>query len=559
MNKQISMMNDISEMIHNNIIKSDTIYPLVFIGYISKKFEIDIHGEFENLISFISYLKDNIDNLSYSSDEKNLLSESLNMIMGITNQYNFSEMIKFIIKYDKTDYLDFIRVPINIERGSVTTLSNINELIIELLNIKKNSNLLDMSCGNGNLLTEVVDKNIGTSVTGYETNMNELLYTRIRMYMLNCDFSYEISSYNDEVNNSLSYDSIVCIPPFGLNVCNDNLTYKNFEYKNGNSYYWSYVDKAISIMKTKGKAIFVFPKMPMFKIPDSNIREYLIRNKLVEKIIELPDKLFSNTSIGTIMLVLSKNNNTVKVIDASEMSLKVNRFISNIDINKVMNCIENNSKYSKDIVDKDFENNNFSFIPSIYTKDVSKKMKNPVLLKNYITAIRGYRGTIESELKENTCKYLKLTNIVDGEVIKDTLSNIKYDESLDKYLLKDKDVVITARGSRFECAVVRIKDNEKIVCGENFFILRVLNQELNSYYLSVFLNSDKGQESIFSKQVRTTILSLKSEELLNSYIDLISKDKQKQIEKIEENKFILKDSYRSELLSLNNKLNELLK
>src|SRR5574344_1634757 len=100
MNKQISMMNDISEMIHNNIIKSDTIYSLVFIGYISKKFEIDIHGEFENLISFISYLKANIDNLSYSSDEKNLLSESLNMIMGITNQYNFSEMIKFIIRYD---------------------------------------------------------------------------------------------------------------------------------------------------------------------------------------------------------------------------------------------------------------------------------------------------------------------------------------------------------------------------------------------------------------------------------------------------------------------------
>src|SRR5574344_55540 len=558
MNKDNCMINDISELIHNNIINEDSVYPLVFIGFVLKKYDIDFNGKFDNLISFISYVKNSIDNVSFSSNEKNLLSESLNMIMNNSYQYNYQYIIKFINQFDKTDFLNFIRIPIELGRGRCSISNNLNEICINLLDIKKNSGFFFFFCETGNMLTSVVDKNITVSVTGYEVNLNKLLYTRIKMYMMNCDFTYETISYEDEIDNSISYDSIVCIPSFGIDSNSDSVKCKKFEYKKGNSYYWSYVDKALSILKSKGKAIFIFPKTPMSKIPDSNIREYLIRNKLVELIIELPEKIFNDTAISTAMLVLSKNNNTVKVIDATDMYLKINSSINNIDFNKIMSCIEKDNKYSKTIVDKVFENNNYSFIPSIYIKDVSKDMSNPVLLKNYIVATRGYRGSIEVEKNNNTCKYLKLSNIIDGEVVKNTLSNIKYDESLSKYLLKDKDVVITARGSRFECAVIRIKPEEKIVCGENFFILRVINKELNSYYLSAFLNSEKGQESIFSKQIRSTILSLKSESLLNSYIDLISIDMQSKIEQIEKTKLFVKEGYRDELNKLNKSLKDLM-
>lgn len=551
------IMSDINELVHFNTFSRNSTYPLIFIGYEVKKYGIDLNGKFETFLSFIIYLKDSVDNQSLSNDEKGLLSESLNYLMKYNANCDLKRITTFIDNYNREDYLEMIRINYNFDRYGIGTSNNLYKLIVSLFNTKKNGSVIDLSCGSGDFLTSMIDNDITLSVTGYDKNLDNLLFLRIRMYMLNCDYTVNTYYSLNEIATDTSFDSIFCIPEFGLKIDREEINCSNFETKKNNSYYWEYVDKALSLLNSKGKAIFILPKAPMFKVPDSNIREYLIKNKLVETIIELPENIFTNTTMGAVLLVLSRNNNTTRIIDATDMFIKSNRIKNDIDIIKIIDSLKNNTEFSKTVVQENFVDNNYSFIATNYTKDISKNMERPVLLKNYITATRGYRGVVENKSNNNTYKHLKLSNIIDGEIIKDSLESIDYNESLDKFLLQDKDVVITARGSRFECAIVQLKEDEKIVCGENFFILRVVNSELNPYYLCAYLNSDKGKDAIFSKQMRTTVLILKSDSLLDTYIDLISKDKQLETEQLTKSILFAKEGFREEVKKLNDKLNNL--
>lgn len=558
MNDLISFKNELSTLVHDNIIEEKNIYPFVFVGYMINKYNLDINGKFENCIAFISYIKDSIDNLSYSKDELSLLSESLNNIMLTISDDSIKKIIKFITNYDKQIFIEFVSTSPNMYRDYyINVPDSLADLVLKIIN--KNGSLLDLCCGNGDFLVKAVEKNCDYSITGYEKNLHNLLNARIRVLMLNCYYNFEHISPLESSINDLKYDSIFCIPPFGEKVDNEKLISTNFEIKKINTYYWYYIDRIISMLKPKGKGVVILPQSPMFKNPDSTIREYLVKNKLVEAIIELPERIFSNTSIGTIMLVLSKNNNYTRLIDARNMCLKKDRLNNIIDVEKVYHCYNEESENVKLIVDKEFETKGYSFIPSKYINNVMEKIKNPKLLKEYVTITRGYRGKPTNNESKDKCKYVKLSNILNGEIIKDDLEIIDYDESMNKNLIQDKDILITARGSRFESAIIRVDDNEKILCSDAFFIVRVVNNNLNPYYLNVYLNSELGQQAIFTNQIKSVVLIINANGLLNTYIEFISTEKQKEIEKIEIQKYNLKQQYKNEILKLDKEIEKLVK
>lgn len=550
--------NELSTLIHENVITDKEIYSLVFIGYMINKYNLDIDGKFENHIAFISYIKESIDNLSYSKDELTLLSEALNNIMMSLSDYSVKKIVKFISNYDKQVFVEFVSTPITGFRDPYMNVpDSLSELVLKIIN--KNGSILDLCCGNGDFLVKAVDKNCDYSVTGYERSLHRLLNARIRMLMLNCYYNFEHVSPLDYPINDLKYDSIFCIPPFGEKVNNDKLTTVNFEIKKTNTNYWYYIDRILTMLKPKGKAVVILPELPMFKNPDSTIREYLVKNKLVEAIIELPKKIFSNTGIGTIMLVLSKNNNYCRLIDARDMCFKINRTTNSIDVDKVYNSYIEENDNVKLVVDRDFEERGYSFIPSKYITNIIDDIKNPRLLKEYVTITRGYRGKPTNSENIEKCKYIKLSNISDGEILKDSLEIIDYDTTMDKNLIQDKDILITARGSRFESAIIRINDNEKIVCSDAFFVLRIVNNDLNPYYLNVYLNSELGQQAIFANQIKSSALIINANGLLNTFIDFISKEKQEEIEKIEIKKHSIKEQYKKDIKKLEEEIAKIIK
>ena len=56
--EKINMLeNELNTMLHDGIINDNNVYPLIFISYMINKYD--------DYITFISYIKENIDNLSY--------------------------------------------------------------------------------------------------------------------------------------------------------------------------------------------------------------------------------------------------------------------------------------------------------------------------------------------------------------------------------------------------------------------------------------------------------------------------------------------------------------
>lgn len=554
--EKINMLeNELNAMLHDGIINDNNVYPLIFISYMINKYNLKIDNKYDDYITFISYIKENIDNLSYSKDELSLLNESLNNITYKINDDSLKVIINFILNYDKETLTKFISSSFNMGRDyNLNSPDSLSELVLKLFN--KNGSLLDMNSGNGDFLVKAILDNPNLSITGYDINITKLLNARVRMIMLNSYYSFENISILEHITDE-KYDSIFCIPPFGMKIDSEKIVSLNFEVKKSNSYYWYYIDRMISMLKPKGKAIIILPLLPMFKNPDSTIREYLIKNKYIESIIELPERIFNNTSIGTIMLVLSKNNNYCRLIDAKEMFMKKNRITNEIDVDKIYQCFQEENKNVKLVSERDFEDRGFSFIPSKYMNDIKDKMKNPKLLKDFITVTRGYRGKVSNDANAEKCKYIKLSNISNGEIIKEELEFVDYDSSMEKNLIQDKDILITARGSRFESAIIRVEDNEKVLCCDSIFILRIKNKKLNPYYLNVYLNSKIGQEAIFANQIKSLSLIINTNGLLNTYIDLLSIEKQNDIEKLENKKIEVKEKYKNVIDKINNELDKI--
>lgn len=552
----MGIKSDLTLINKGTLITEDENYQLVLLAYIVKKYAINMDNKFENSLSFVSYLKENVEKLSLSKNEVNLFNEVLsNLTQKLLHDDSIYKAIqKLSNNYDKEAFIEYVSELGNTSyRRCVSASPSLIDLSLNILNCKKGSKLLDINTGTGDFLVSAINNYKDVFIAGYERNINNSIDLRIRMLLLNnnCDFKY--GSFLNEEDDDF-YDGIIAIPPFGERI--SGVISKNIDYK-GNNSLWYYIDRIINRIGTKGKAIVITPSGSLFKKPEMNIREYLIKNKLLEAIIELPTNLFTGTAVATTMLVISRNNHYTRIIDAtkySEKGIKTNI----LNVSEIMKLYNSDSSDSKTITDVEFKEKDYSFIPSAYLRNVADKMKNPVILNDYVEVIRGYRGTT-TNVKDKKCKYIILKSITNGLLDKSNIETIDYEDNMDKYILQDKDVVVTARGSRFESSVVRIEDNEKIICGENFYILRINNKQLNPYYLSSFLNSEIGQESLFSNTMKTLMLIVRSEDLINLKIDLKPIEEQQKIEELLVEKEKLYFDYNNKMKKIVDKINKVIR
>ena len=119
---------------------------------------------------------------------------------------------------------------------------------------------------------------------------------------------------------------------------------------------------------------------------------------------------------------------------------------------------------------------------------------------------RGYQASKEEMIKmkvqeptEANYKILEIGNIDDYGEIASSLTLInseKIGKKLDRYLLKDGDIVITARGEKIKLAYIKLKENEKIIANGSINVIRTDKKKINPIYLKLFLDSPKGKQTL---------------------------------------------------------------
>ena len=391
--------------------------------------------------------------------------------------------------------------------GSISANFQVNQLITKLLKLDNNETIFDLCSGDGEFLFEAY-KQYDKSVTykGMEINSAYNLMGQLIFDLLNVNYNFE--NGNALFDNYDNYDKGFVFPPFGMKYTDDTyqkfLTVNKSLFNSRTTSEWFFVDRLINKMNDNGRSIALLCGKPLFSAADTEYRNYLLDNKLVEGIIELPaGVLLPFTGIQTTILIFSNNNENIKVIDRNLYSSKNKKSKEiEMDINSLVNdyfdgkctLLSNNEVKEKN-----------TFVVSNLTSK-PKEIKFAKVLSSVANISQGSQYTISNfkeRITEEKTNYRILTSseIDNGYINWDALLNIKNDDvKLLKHRLQKNDLVMTSKSSKVKIAVVDFEPEDNVIVTGGMFIIRPNTEEINPVFLKMFFESNVGVELLKSIQ-----------------------------------------------------------
>lgn len=210
-----------------------------------------------------------------------------------------------------------------------------------------------------------------------------------------------------DIPERIEADIVVSNPPYSLkwdsvdNFKND-LRFKDYGLPPKTKADYGFVIHALSIVKPGGYAIEILPHGVLFRGQrEEQIRKSLIERKHIETVIGLPNKLFLNTGIPVLIMVLRKNrqNSDILFVDSSKEFIEGGKQndMSSEHIKRIIDTVKNRQEIEK-----------FSHIATI--EEIQKN--------NYNLNIPRYVDMYEREPIPDLAETIKEIHKVDEEIHK---------------------------------------------------------------------------------------------------------------------------------------------
>ena len=259
---------------------------------------------------------------------------------------------------------------------------------------------------------------------------------------------------------------------------------------------------------------------------------------LIEAVISLPANLYSTTAIPVSMIVLSKSNKMVRMVDARSMASVGRRqnVLSNETIDQIVHMMTEDTENSKCVTFEEIEKEDFAINPSrfIYTE---AEVENGIPFGNVITNItRGAQvkaSILDEMVSDNPTdyQYLMLANIQNG-IINDDLPFIKsIDKKLEKYCVKNNSLVISKNGTPAKVAVVSVPEERKVLANGNLYVIELDETKVNPYFVKAYLESENGGIALSRIMVGAVMPNIPVDGLKKIIIPCPEKDIQNKIAK----------------------------
>lgn len=466
----------------------------------------------------------------------------------IKKPYNKKDFLSYIKRLDIQDYSvfingfnDFVQNDKTFQKFNNSELSkSLTKLIFRLYELKEEDTILDLCCKSGfflNNIKVIAKDEYSIKTIGIDINQDQCEIASILLEI--SDSSYSI--YNEDVIKDLncpSFDKCLIFPPFGIKFdekISDKYSKSSEELINQrSSSEWFYIYNALKSLGNDSKIIAIVSDNALFKTYDSNIRKYLIENNLIEGIISLPNDSIKGLSIKTNLLILSKNNEFIKILDGNE-------FLSNSDNelylekNDVYDEIFN--KYNDNCVLKikkeDIKTIDYNLTyKSLSSKNLYKNLSDLKSLDEICDILKGCNLTytnFKDEITEEETNY-KVLNSGDiddnGFIDIRKLKNLRNGEKYNKYLAKNGDIVLTSKSTKIKVGLINCDDNINIVVASSMIILRPKQEVINPIYLKMFFDSKQGKKMLEFVQIGVNIVIISTKELSLLKIPCPSLEKQ---------------------------------
>lgn len=162
------------------------------------------------------------------------------------------------------------------------------------------------------------------------------------------------------------YDNVIMNPPYSMKFPEaDDMSIAGFKIPKSKADY-GFVLRGLEHLKDGGRLIAILPHGVLFRgAGEGKIREWLIREHLINAVIGLLDKLFLNTGIPVCMLILEKNSPDILFVDAAKEFEKksAQNDMTNEQIQKTIdafNCRTEKERFAHVATYSEVENNDYN-------------------------------------------------------------------------------------------------------------------------------------------------------------------------------------------------------
>ena len=466
--------------------------------------------------------------------------------MGI-NESEWNEVKRLLKTYSIEDFSYVVSNYVDGTRSGMEsyTPSSIVKLVNAIIGPRDNSTFVDICCGRGSLLTEMAKEYPTLHYHGIDICRQELLLAKLRTDVISADnieFHFD-NAFTSNVIAPKSADFIFADPPHGMrmNMVEPELKVieNDFPVVRNTSFEWAWASIAMKLLNDEGKAIIIMPEGCMFGGANKDIRKHFVDNGWIESVINMPKNMFPYMGIATVMVILSRGNENIRLVDASDLYVKgrrINTFDDN-DIEVISKALNEDSEISVTIDKKMFEEHDFSLYAPKYLEDIPE-FQDGVVFESIIKRItRGslYKAAELDDLHsedETGYQCLMPASIQDGIIDINLPYLTKLESKDDKYCLNDHSLVLmkmVMSDGTWKIAVMDDTKGKKIIAGSNYYIIDVDESKADPYYIQAFLESTTGRLVLNSIAVGSNVKMISIEDIRKLIIPLPALDIQHEI------------------------------
>ena len=459
---------------------------------------------------------------------------------------------------DVPDFVSAYRNRDNKIHGSYTS-GDIEKLATAFFGPSKPKTVMDIGCGQGVFLTETAIHEKAGKLHGIEIKQEDAIVARMKMLILNrdmnrilCEDVFDMDFRNPELPQ---YDAVFCHMPIKQRLeskqllsCGlfDEKTAKRVSVRSSE---WAYIRAMRKMLNKGGKGIAFIRASLLYLESEQEFRKELLESGMLEGVVLLPEGLLLNTGMQIAMLVLSENNNRVKMVNAASYYEKITfrNVLTDTERDKILDLyfngganLEDENRPSDDYMEvtpETIADNTYSFDPMRYVLGEKVCFTNARKLSEGTQDIfRGAQLTSDKQKemsnlggKAPNAYLLNLSNISNGYMDEEFVEvHIDKIEKYKKYMLQDGDVIISARGTKISTAVAENIQDRNIIATGNLIVVRC-NDTLEPYYLKAFFDSDDGNLCLSVAQTGSMIFAITPKQLCELQYDAIDLEKQKRI------------------------------
>ena len=423
------------------------------------------------------------------------------------------------------------------------TPESLSKLANRILDIKENERVADFGSGVGDFITLVSENKENNYFYGNEINSRYCEISRIRTDLFVKHAHVELGDMF-AVAGDKKFEKIFSNYPFGMRLINlnaqtdylESLHKRIPEIKRATSADWIFNSLIIDHLTEDGKAVAIMTNGSTWNSIDQKIREYFIRNGLVEAVIALPSNLFEYTHISTTLIVLSRNNESVRLIDSTSICEQGRRQnnITDENIERIIRLLKEEGEEAVTVDFKTLQQNAFVLNPSRYlenTVEIQDGVEFGSLIKSVTRGAQLKANELDEMISDTPTdvQYLMLSNIQNGMISEDLPYLKELNPKLGKYFIGNRNLLLSKNGAPFKVAVAEIEEGRKILGNGNLFIIALDEEKVNPFFIKAFFESEVGFASLKKIVVGSTIPNISLESLKKLIVPLPPMEKQNEI------------------------------